>query len=60
MSPQALFERLFSLSEKFAAALVREAVEHVTALPSWRVQDHIHSAGALGTDQTPEAKVEVV
>lgn len=47
MSPQALFERVFSLSKKFAAVLAWDAVEDVGALQNWRVQYFIFSAGAL-------------
>lgn len=46
MSPQALFERVFSLSKKFAVELVWDAVEDVRALLNWRVQYFIFSAGA--------------
>lgn len=60
MSPRALFERVFSLSEKFAAELVQEAVEHVRALLNWRVQYCIFSAGALNRAQTPGAKFMIV
>lgn len=55
-----MFERVFSLSKKFAAALVREAAEHVTALPSWRAQYHVFSAGALSRIQIPGAKLGIV
>lgn len=55
-----MFERVFSLSKKFASALVGEAAEHVTALPSWRVQYQIFSAGASSRIQTPGAKLMIV
>lgn len=60
MSPEALFERVFSLSKKFAAALVQEAAERVTALSSWRVHYHAFSARALSRVQIPEAKLGTV
>jgi len=60
MSPQALFERVFRLSKKFAAAFVQEAAEHVTALPSCRVWYHRFAAGALSRIQIPGAKLGIV